>query len=561
VKRVIAATALIAGALLVAGSAGASGDAASVGVFPSATSFRAAAAPQAAPAAQVSLDMAIGGTDDAVVLVRGAKQVGAQLSLDAPLTAKLFLAHYVSFGGTLIPDALEQWDGGERSTEQLNQPLWIQVAVPSGTAAATYTGSIAVDADGTTTTIPIAVKVFPVALPAPNQVNGSLLTAFNVAGQSYSNKVASLYGPTGQASSPQLYSFMASYRISPNSWGYGTPHDASGYTTDRRWWMDSSGMMTAEVGSPRGFAAMALPLGNNRSAQPVAGLSPNEPQKWCSYLQAVHGFWQQHDWLGSYPYLYGMDEPGLAGFKIVAQQAAAAHRCFPGAKEIVTGNPSVDNRFLWNGGTDDVDAWVVLASRYYGKYTVPALTREGRSNATEKLKLIDQVRKRHAQIWTYNYAGTKTPSFTATEPLSDSRLLFDWAALENIGGMLYGQGTTTYSSGNPLQSVDRDGSFVLVYPGKDGPLPSARLEQIRDGIEDWEILNVVRRKHGSAAVGRILGAAGLFSTTKTGSTELGCTIGCQLKTTTAFSWPTWSSDASTPGRLEQMRLAALNAAS
>ena len=552
---------LVSAVLAAAGSAGVSAQAASVGVFPSATSFRASAAPSSSPSSQVSLAMAIGGTDDSVVLVRGARQVAAQLSLDGPVTATLFFAHYVSFGGTLVPDALEPWDGGERPTEQLNQPLWIQVTVPPGTAPATYTGSLTVDADGAATTVPISVKVFAVTLPPKNQVAGSLLTAFNVSGQSYSNKVASLYGPTGQTSSPQLYAFVASYRLSPNAWGYGSPHDASGYKTDRRWWRDSSAMMAAEAGDPRAFAAMSLPLGNNRSAQPVAGLSPNAPQVWCPYLRAVHGYWQQHDWLGSYPYLYGMDEPGLAGFKIVGQQATAVHACFPGAHKVVTGNPSVDNRFLWDGGANDVDAWAVLASRYYGKYTVPALTRQGRSNATANLKLIDQVRKRDKQIWAYNYAGTKTPSFTATEPLSDARLIFDWAAIENLSGMLYGQGTTTYSSGNPLQSVDRNGSFVLIYPGKDAPLPSARLEQIRNGIEDWEILNVVRHKRGAAAVGRIVGGVGLLSTTRTGAVELGCTVGCQLKTATAFSWPAWSGDASTPRRLEQMRLQALTAAS
>ena len=34
---------------------------------------------------------------------------------------------------------------------------------------------------------------------------------------------------------------------------------------------------------------------------------------------------------------------------------------------------------------------------------------------------------------------------------------------------------------------------------------------LREGIEDWEILNVVRHKHGAAAVRRLL--SGLFSTT------------------------------------------------
>jgi hypothetical protein len=252
-----------------------------------------------------------------------------------------------------------------------------------------------------------------------------------------------------------------------------------------------------------------------------------------------------------------MDEPGLPRFRIVAQQAMAAHSCFSGSHVIVTGNPSSQNRFLWNGGKDDVDVWVVLASRYYGKYTSPG---HRVSNATENLRTINAVRRRGEQVWTYTYPASShsTPGFTATEPLSDARMFVDWAALEGITGVLYGQGTTTYSKGNPLTSIDREGgSYVLVYPGRNGPIASARLEVLREGIEDWEILNVVRQKHGDGAVRRLLG--GLFSTTTAGA-ELGCTVGCQLKTTTKYSWPTWSHDSTTPGAIAQMRAAALRAA-
>jgi hypothetical protein len=70
-------------------------------------------------------------------------------------------------------------------------------------------------------------------------------------------------------------------------------------------------------------------------------------------------------------------------------------------------------------------------------------------------------------------------------------------------------------------------------------------------------MNVVRKKHGDAAVRHLLD--GLFSTTSTGA-RLGCTIGCQLKTSTPYSWPTWSHDASTPAKVAQMRAAALQAA-
>ena len=549
---------------LSAGAGAARSTQATVGVYPSGTTFGASSAAPLHATSAVSLAMPIGGVDDATILVRGAQKVAiASTTIAAPLRLKLFFAHYVSVKRTPVPDALLPWDGSLRSTEHTNQPVWLQVTVPYGTAAGTYSGSVLVVADGSQSSIPISVTVSPVTLPRQNEVSGSLLTAVNASPQSYGAKMNALYGVAPEATLPGLFSFFASYRLSPNNWGYGNPNQRSGYTSDRRWWLDKAGEMVAAAGDPGQFASMWIPVSNNRWSPGtyVGGVSPFKPQKWCRYLRSVHGFWQKHGWLDSYPYLWGMDEPGLTRYKIVQKQAKEAHGCFSGSHVIVTGRPTAENRFLWNGGKDDVDAWAVLASRYYGQYTNPTQARRGVSHATQNLRLVNAARRGHKQIWAYTYdaASHSTPGFTATEPLSDPRLFVDWEALEGITGLLYGQGTTTYSKGNPLDANDKEaGSYVLVYPGRTGPIASARLEVLREGIEDWEILDVVRHKHGDVGVRRLL--SGLFSTTSAGAT-LGCTIGCPLRARTPYSWPMWSHDASTPQKVAQMRVAALRAAS
>jgi hypothetical protein len=553
--------------LLTAGSGAARSTQATVGVYPSGTTFGASSPAPGHPASSASLAMPIGGVDDATILVRGAQRVAIRsTAIDAPLHLQVFFAHYVSFSGKLVPDALLPWDGSQRSTEHTNQPLWLQVTVPYGTAAGTYTGSVEVVADGNATTVSLNVTVAPVTLPQQNQVRGSLLTAFNFSPQSYGNEVHALYGIKPQTVLPGLFSFLASYRLSPNNWGYGNPSfNSSGYTHNRHWWMDKAGQMVAAVGNPRQFASMWIPTSTNRATpgRYIGGVSPYRPQTWCKYLHAVRGFWQQHGWLGgSYPYLYGMDEPGPPGFKIVQRQAKVTHACFSGAHMLVTGRPSQKNRYLWNGGRDDVDVWAVLASRYYGEYVTPGQARRHDQRATENLRFINAARRRGRQIWTYTYESNahSTPGFGASEPASDPRMLVDWAAMEGITGLLYGQSTSAYfGKANPLNVIDKaDGSFVLIYPGKDGPIPSARLEVLREGIEDWEILNVVRSKHGGAAVRRLL--SHLFSTTAKAAT-LGCFEGCQLTTRTNYSWPTYSHDGSTASKVAQMRAAALKVAS
>jgi hypothetical protein len=549
---------------LSAGSSAARSTSVTVGVYPSGTTFSASGAPPAHPASSVSLAMPIGGVDDATLLVRGAQKVSIESpAIAPPLQLKLFFAHYVSVDGKAVPDALMPWDGSQHATEHTNQPLWLQVTAPYGTPSGNYSGTLLVDADGTTTPVTLSVTVAAVTLPKPNQVAGSLLTAFNFSPQSYANKAAGLYGVSPDSTLPGLFSFLASYRLSPNNWGYGNPKVGSGYTSDRRWWLDKTGQMIAAAGEPGQFASMWIPISNNRWSPStyVGGRSPYKPQTWCSYLKSVHGFWQKHGWSGAYPYLYGMDEPGSTQFRTVQKQAKVTHSCFPGSHVLVTGKPTAQNHFLWNGGKDDVDVWVVLASRYYGEYTNPSLSRRGISHARQELALINSARRHHKQIWTYTYdaASHSTPGFTATEPASDPRVFVDWAAFEGITGLLYGEGTTTYGKGNPLVSNDKaKGSFVLVYPGKNGPIASARLEVLREGIEDWEILNVVRHKHGAAAVRKLL--SGLFSTTSKGA-KLGCTIGCPIKTNTPYSWPVWSHNANTPRTVASMRAAALRAAS
>ena len=87
-------------------------------------------------------------------------------------------------------------------------------------------------------------------------------------------------------------------------------------------------------------------------------------------------------------------------------------------------------------------------------------------------------------------------------------------------------------------------------------MPSARLEQIRDGIEDWAIFNMVRERRGADDVRAILGKAGLFSASRA-RVRLACNLGCEPKSATKFAWPLWSRDASTPRRIEAAKLAAL----
>jgi hypothetical protein len=220
---------------------------------------------------------------------------------------------------------------------------------------------------------------------------------------------------------------------------------------------------------------------------------------------------------------------------------------------LVTANPTRSNHVLWDGrGGDDADIWVPLSRHYYGTFGHTY----GPRREHRFLGPIAAARRRGKTIWTFTYSGPGSPGVSANEPLADPRMLFLWTALEGIRGVLYGQGTTTYERGNPLDAVSHDGDFVLIYPGAAEPVASARLEQIRDGIEDWSLYDLVRSRHGAARVREILGREGLFSASRR-RVLLACTLRCDLHGRTSYAWPRWSHDATTAVRIERAKRRAL----
>ncbi len=534
-------------------------------VYPSSQTIPAVGPLPAGGVKRVAVDAAIGEREGAWIVVPGAGDLSVRLRGDTlvPLGVSLAWGHFVRVGGRDVPDALVPWDGTARARERPNQPVYVRVTVPRGTAPRTYSATLDVVSGDAAATVPVQVRVHPLELPVPSGDGRTLLTSFHVSAPAYLAAVSRLYGFRTQAERSAahagLYRFLADYLISPSSWGFGEPRTPAGYAVDSRWWLDTAANMREAGKHP--FAAMRVPISSNRTAPAnrIAGLDPQAPEQWCEYLVSVRSFWAEQGWLArSAPYLYAADEPDLAGQRLAARQSRVLHSCWPGAKSLLTGNPGKENRFLADGrGSNDLDIWAVLTRRYYGRFTAPAAPR---SRERELEASIGRVRKT-ASVWSYTYSGVPgTPGLGANEPLSNPRVLLLWNALEGLDGLLYGQGTTTYpAGGNPLDSLTRNGEFVLLYPGPREPIPSARLEQLRDGIEDWAIFDSVRRRSGAGAVRAILGGAGLLSADRR-HTKLACNVGCELKGTAKYSWPRWSRDGSTPLRIEAARLAALRAA-
>jgi len=116
------------------------------------------------------------------------------------------------------------------------------------------------------------------------------------------------------------------------------------------------------------------------------------------------------------------------------------------------------------------------------------------------------------QVWWYVCGAPEPPlpNFLSPQPALDHRILF-WLAWKNrIDGFFYWGLNHWTRHRRVKENVEPDpakrwpnrpwfpvgwGDGYLIYPGPDGrPLSSIRLEAIRDGLEDYEYLYLLRQR-------------------------------------------------------------------
>lgn len=120
----------------------------------------------------------------------------------------------------------------------------------------------------------------------------------------------------------------------------------------------------------------------------------------------------------------------------------------------------------------------------------------------------DIIARRHAagdEAWWYLHAGNYTPYpnfFVGYSPGQLRTLLGPMAFQAKVDGFLYyrvdrlqGQKVLTdgpLSTWDPRTWNDVAGDGSLMYPGRNGPMPSIRIQNFRDGMEDHNLLAALR---------------------------------------------------------------------
>ncbi len=370
------------------------------------------------------------------------------------------------------------------------QPVWVRINVPPDAAPGIYHGIVTMCGDGNEVSVPVTLNVRKFRIPRP----GTLACPFGL----YPRTLEDWYGRDDNGKYiftikdfARWCEFLGKYRLTPKNIGREyckEKEDGSGWDLGNLKY--TVGALTEKYYPPYSFAIYRLP--NPTSV--VEGKIKKDIDGWLTTLKQRTDAYQKLK-LPEKVFLYGMDEASEECIPLVKETYTRIKEEFPDARIMQTLNHASPEQLAGL-----VDIWCPLSPRIEGKYS----------------SFYKKRQKAGDMLWMYiccvpceTYAN-----FFIDEPAIDHRILFWQAWQKGVTGFLYWS-TTWYEGLNgaasekphfpdvPVymrdtkvaQNTKNNGDGLLIWPGKDKtPYPSIRLEMIRDGIEDYEYLALLKRQ-------------------------------------------------------------------
>ncbi len=365
------------------------------------------------------------------------------------------------------------------------QPLWFTVYAPADAAAGEYRGSIAISAEGIKDiAVPVLVRVHKAAIP----VAGKLKTAFALMDW-HLNKV---YGSVSPRLRRRYTDFLLQHRLNPDDISRTTLPDLAELEYANGRGLNAFNILNVvpEPANKQGWVCFAE----------VEDYTPEFRKRFFERLDAFVPELEKRGLLDK-AYVYGFDERGPEYIPIIKDFFGEIKKRYPRVHTLSTCWPPK--------GTDplslNIDWYVPLSSSY-------------------DPRLAAEVREKGGEMWWYVCCGPGYPfaNWMLEFPLIEARLIW-WQAFQNdVEGFLY-WGLNIWERKNNEKPIpdsagprldwsltsgphgEFHGDGVLMLPGEHGPLSTIRLENIRDGIEDYELLRLLREKRGADTARRLAG--------------------------------------------------------
>lgn len=339
------------------------------------------------------------------------------------------------------------------------QPVWVTIRIPAGTPPGTYSGAVTVKAgNAEAKTLPVRLRVWAFDIPPQGS---SLKLAFSW----YMDSSKALHGAAewdAKGMKRKYMDFLLAHRIGPDNIYQGAPPSAEDvkYAVEH----GASAFNILNVGWPESYTDAQIE----------------------SILKTVGNALEQYKKAGvaDKAYVYGFDETYRE--KAIKQIYGAIGQKFPGLKRVV----SVPSReAIW----DYVDVYSLGKGAYFDQLSKGVMAK---------------VRPRGAEFWLYlsTASDPPCPNWWIESALIQSRSLW-WMMYEiDAEGFLYfainhaitqqkpiDDDGGPYTSWNPNSFPGFNGDGHLIYGGKNGPMSSVRLANIRDGLEDYEYFKLYER--------------------------------------------------------------------
>ena len=359
------------------------------------------------------------------------------------------------------------------------QPFWLTLYISQRTKPGLYQGKALVKSEGQVLR-EVSIIVHVLSFDLPNQP--SLKTAFAL----YENRIEYGYSQffpkwweKWKGKLPELvelfYNSLLEYRISPViNVNPINPKEVFRHQLDMSKYPQAPSLQLDHPVLPnlleKGLSSFAI--------GPHAGTFGNNWPKDSSALQALKPLYagyaaelKDKGWLDEH-YVYTFDEPGLKVMPQVAEVSKMIHSADSKLKNLVVIGGKIDlPKRLPH--LEDVDI-VVIRNREFDPRDAEILRKKGK------------------EVWTYvSGPAPPYPTFAIDYPAISYRVLAWMCWKYQVQGLLYW--TVNYWTTDPYQDPantrwQQNGNGLLYYPGEEGPVPSIRLEIIRDGIEDYEYL-------------------------------------------------------------------------
>ncbi len=416
------------------------------------------------------------------------------------------------------PDPLPPLKGPIDLEAGKNQPFWVRVTVPKDAKAGTYKGTIHLAGENYAADVPLEVEVFDFALP-------DRMTCRTAFGFSLGNvwRYQKVTKPDDRRAVLEKYwANFAAHHISPYdpapldrikvTWPKGT--NGKHTLVPQFDWTAWDAAMTRAI-DRYGFNSFRLSIPgmgggtfHARREPSLLGFTEESPEyktAFTNYCRALEAHLKEKGWLDE-AFIYWFDEPAPRDYEFVTNGFRKLKAACPAITRMLTEQPEP----ALAGGPN---LWCPVSPNY------------NHERAEER-------RARGERFWWYVCCGPKAPYCTLfiDHPATELRVWLWQTWQRKINGILvwqtnYWTSTAAYPDANRPQNpyedpmgwtsgystpkgVKRpwgngDGRFIYppeaaadAHPAKpvlDGPVDSIRWEMLRDGVEDYEYLAILRR--------------------------------------------------------------------